>query len=71
MLHIADVIEDQAGIAMQLRQFLRQAQITFGGQQSLHEVRRRGPQHRVALLHQVMCHRREHVTFSPSIRMPS
>jgi hypothetical protein len=71
MLYIADVIQDQAGIAMQLHQFLRQAQIAFGGKPPLHELRRGGPQHGVALLHQVMRHRSEKVTFTPSIEMPS
>jgi hypothetical protein len=33
-LHIADVIEHQTSVAMQLRQLLWQAQITFGRKSS-------------------------------------
>src|SRR5579864_5678385 len=64
MLYIADVIQDQAGVAMQLGQFLWQAQIAFGGQQTLHKLRCRSPQDRVPMSYQVMSHRSEDVTFS-------
>jgi hypothetical protein len=71
MLHIADVIEHETGLVMQFRQFLRQAQVAFSGQQPLHQLCRRCPQDRVPLLHQVIGYCSQEMTFSPSIRMPS
>ncbi|VVE86073.1 hypothetical protein PSP31121_05712 [Pandoraea sputorum] len=39
MLDVTDVIENETLEAIELGQFLRQAQIAFGGQQTLHERR--------------------------------
>ena len=57
LLHIADVIQDETGYAIQAGQFLGQAQFALGDQQPLHQRRRGGPQHGVPLPYQVMTHR--------------
>ena len=49
VLHVADVVEDEEGVAVELRQRLGQAQVALGRQQALHQRGGRGPQHRVAL----------------------
>ena len=39
MLHRAEVISHQTGVAMQLHPFLRQAQMAFRCHEALHELR--------------------------------
>lgn len=47
----------EAAVAVELGEELRQAQIALGGEQTLDQAGGRGPQHALALLHQVVAER--------------
>ena len=49
MLDVADIVQDDTRVAVQLGQRLGQAQVSFGDQQLLHQRGRRGPQDGLAL----------------------
>lgn len=52
MLNVADVVEHETVEAVELRQELRQAQVTLGSQEPLDKARRRSPIDRVPLEHE-------------------
>src|SRR5260370_41467506 len=66
MLHIAHIIENEASKFIEPGQFLGEAQIPFGGQQPLHQIRGRRPEHRMACQDELVAKRCRAVTFPHS-----
>ena len=64
LLHIADVIEEDAGEAIQFCQFLGQAQVALGSEQPLHQGRGGRPQDGMARLGQLIGHGGQGMTFA-------
>src|SRR5712691_8861151 len=64
MLDVADVIQENAVVAVELGQGVWQAQVALGGQQLLHQRGRRRPQYRVAEQHQFVPNGRQGMAFA-------
>jgi hypothetical protein len=71
MLDVADIVEDDTGELVELGQFLWQPQIALGGQQALYQGSGTGPVDWLAVYDELMAHRCQSMTFTPSIVMPS
>lgn len=68
MLHLADVVEDETGKAVEPGQLARQPEVALGSQELLHQRRRTRPEHRVALPDQLVTDGRCEVAFpSPGL----
>src|SRR6266566_2167290 len=63
VLHIADVIQDDAAKLVELGEFLRQAQVSFGSQQSLHQRSCTTPEDGMTGQDQLMPNRSQSMTF--------
>ncbi len=71
VLNVANIIEDDTGIFVQLGQLLGQAQVAFGREEPLHEGACWRPPDGMTRQDELIPKCGQHVTFTPSMKMPS